>query len=128
MSRKVSSICGVSTPSIVLPCYYGHLLYTPIDLEKDIIEGRKILTQLYIGDLLQKDFKATSLANLSTGNENLVPILSYWGTEGPPVNRESQTLNINTNSGRRKVTNEEYIARIQIDKPPIIISLADEVI
>lgn len=123
---KEKSLCGISTPSIVLPSYYGHLLYTPIDLEKDVIHG-KVFTQLYVGDLLQKDFKEKSIFELSTVNKDLVQIFSYWGTEGPPVNCEAQTLNINTSAGRKKVTNQDYISRIMIEKPPIIVSLADEV-
>lgn len=123
---KEKSLCGISTPSIVLPSYYGHLLYTPIDLEKDVIHG-KVFAQLYVGDLLQKDFKEKSIFELSTVNKDLVQIFSYWGTEGPPVNCEAQTLNISTSAGRKKVTNQDYLSRIMIEKPPIIVSLADEV-
>lgn len=123
---KEKSLCGISTPSIVLPSYYAHLLYTPIDLEKDVIHG-KVFAQLYVGDLLQKDFKEKSIFELSTVNKDLVQIFSYWGTEGPPVNCEAQTLNISTSAGRKKVTNQDYLSRIMIEKPPIIVSLADEV-
>jgi hypothetical protein len=122
----MKEFCSVATPAIVLPSYYGHLLYTPDDLEKDCVDGKQFI-QLDIGDLLNKDFKDKSIYELSTVNPNLVPILSYWGTQGSPINCDANALSINTHAGRKKLTMDEYVARINIEKPPVVISLADEV-
>jgi hypothetical protein len=123
---RSTRFCDIQTPAVILPSYYGHLLYTPDDLEKDCITTKQFV-QLDIGDLLNKDFKELAVQELSTINSNLIPVLSYWGTQGSPINCDANALSIHTHAGRKKLRLEEYTARMNIEKPNVVISLADEV-
>jgi hypothetical protein len=119
-------LLDITLPTIILPSYYGHLLYTPNDLEKDILQ-EKTFIQLDIGDLIAKDFKETALTDLSTRNASSIPILSYYGSQGAPITCDSNSLSVDTLSGRKKVTMSSYLERILIDKPKIVVALADEI-
>jgi hypothetical protein len=119
-------LLDINLPTIILPSYYGHLLYTPNDLEKDILH-EKTFIQLDIGDLLAKDFKQTPIADLCTSNALSISILSYYGSQGAPITCDSSSLSLDTFSGRKKVTMSTYLERIHIDKPKVVVALADEI-
>lgn len=113
------------TPSLVLPTSFGHLLYTPRDLHDETTSNQ--LTILDIGDLIYRDFKSKPLRELSALPKNLVQILSFRGAFGESPNCDSKGISINSKAGRKLVTIENYVERITIDNPQMVVSLADEV-
>ena len=126
MSEVKEFLEGVQTPCLVLPSYFGHLLYSPLDLQTSLSNEKQVV--LYdVADLLHKDFGDNAIASLCDIPDNLVPIMSFRGSVGPSVNADNKGISLNTKTGRRQVTIENYLKRIAIDKPKAVISLADEV-
>ena len=126
MDYSKTVVENVQTPALVLPSYFGQLLYTPPDLT--VTKADTTQLALYdIADMLYKDFGANSIASLGFIPKNLVPIMSYRGSVGPAVNADNKGISLNTKTGRRQVSVEQYLHRMVEDKPKIIISLADEV-
>jgi hypothetical protein len=134
----VRTFQNLPTPALVLPSYHGHLLYSPPDLDVQVPGG--VLSEinandstpyqfvlLDIADVVGKDFGKISLKELSTTNPRIVPILSYRGQLGGPVAADNTSISVNTKMGRKKVTVDQYVERIAIDRPFAAVSLADEV-
>lgn len=125
MSTKNKDFLDLQTPALVLPAYFGQLLYTPPDLT--VTHEEKQLALYDVADLVQRDFGSSSIASLGSVAQNLLPVLSYRGSVGPAVNADNKGIALQTKTGRRQVSMESYLQRVLIDKPKVVVSLADEV-
>jgi hypothetical protein len=114
-----------ATPCLVLPSYLGQLLYSPIDLETHIVEPQ--LALIDIADLLHKDFGAASLQQLCNQPNNLTHILSYRGKYNSAVNCDAKGIFVDTKSGRKHISLDQYLQRASSEKTAAVITLADEV-
>jgi hypothetical protein len=129
MSPATSSTLNslsIPTPSLVLPSSFGHLLYSPPDLHDETLKNQLVV--LDVGDLIHRDFKTKPLKELSHLPSNLVQMLSFRGSFGPAPSCDAKGVSINSKAGRKLVILENYVERISIDNPPIVVALADEVI
>lgn len=116
---------SIPTPSLVLPSSFGHLLYSPPDLHDETLKNQLVV--LEVGDLINRDFKTKPLRELSNLPSNIVQILSFRGSFGPAPSCDAKGISINSKAGRKLVTIDNYVERIVIDNPSIVIALADEV-
>lgn len=136
---------GISTPCLILPSYFGHLLYTPPDMHEinnklsndcDTNSNKLILLDiadfeykdhgdLAIGDNPANKLNSKSICKIPT---DLIPFMSFRSNEGPTGTSDSKGLSINTIGGRKILTNEVYAKRGDLQAVPYIFSLADEVI
>lgn len=136
---------GIKTPCLILPSYFGHLLYTPPDLHEinnklsnDCDTNSNKLILLDVADFEYKDFGDLSVGNNPNNKlqsksicnvpSDLIPLMSFRSNEGPTGVSDTKGLAINTIGGRKILTNEVYAKRADLQGVPYIFSLADEVI
>lgn len=114
-------------PIPILPTYMGHLLYTPGDLH----DHNETVDQLYgaldIGDLFGKDFGDSHVTEVMKTPSNITGVLTYRSIYGPAVNCDATGLSVNTRAGRKRINVNQYLQRISIEKPAIVLAFPDEV-
>lgn len=115
----------LDTPCLILPTHIGQLPYSPVDMDTRIQEP--VAGIVDIGDVHKKDFGATALDKLCQQSDQITRIMSPRGHNGPIANANNNGIFVDTNTGRKSVTIEEYAQRIAIDRPAAVIALADEV-
>lgn len=125
MIPKSKVFLGFPTPCLVLLTYLGQLLYSPADLK---IGLEPVLGLMDIADMVHKDFGSAPLRELCRPAEGVSYLLSYRGSNGPAVNANSNGIHIDTKSGRKQVTMEQYAERMALDRPAAVIAMADEVV
>lgn len=118
---------SIATPALITRTLIGNPLYTTPDAINEIKDD--FLGQLDIADLVYKDFEDIPMAKLYTRFENVKFILSGRQAGGRKIesNCDSGGMNIDTHNGRKQLNVEKYLNRIAIDKPKVIVALADEV-
>ena len=103
------------------------MLYTTPDAIDEIAEAH--IGQLDIADLVYKDFQNIPLSKLYSQKENVKLILSARsnGTHKGDSNCDAGGMNVDSHAGRKQLNVADYLSRIAIDKPKVVIAMADEV-
>lgn len=122
---STTSLESFEFPSLLLPSTYGHLQYTPPDLEYEIKQPQ--IAMLDAVDVLNKDFGAHKLTDLCQVSSKYSFVFSYFGHNGPIVAVNHNSVSVDTKTGRKVIDINKYIERIQLEKPVAMIALADEV-
>lgn len=117
---------GSFQPIVILPTYMGHLLYTPADIHESSNDTTFHGT-LDVADMLGKDFGDRPVTEVMKTPSNITSVFSFRSIYGPVVNCDGTGLSVQSRSGRKKVTIENYLERASVDKPSILVALADEV-
>jgi queuine/archaeosine tRNA-ribosyltransferase len=110
-----------STP--ILPTYMGHLLYTPADIHN---HDEHVFGTFDIADVMGKDFGDRSIPEVMKVPQNIDKVFTFRSIFGPVVNCDSTGLSVLSRAGRKKITIDSYLQRALIDKPQILVALADE--
>lgn len=128
----------VTTPVLLVPSYIGNQLYSTPDnnnyisnrsLDPTANENSTQLVQIEIADFVQKDFNDVPLAKLyKQWNNNQVNVLSIRSTKYKTAMSSTNGISIDTVGGRKVISVDDYLKRILIDQPPVVIAFADEVI
>ena len=116
----------IPTPAPILRTFIGNPLYTTPDAINEVKEN--YLGQLDVADLVYKDFKDIPLAKLYKNFENVQKIMSgRQSGKKYDSNCDAGGMNIETNCGRKQLNVARYVERVVIDKPSVVVALADEV-
>ncbi|KAJ1423902.1 tRNA-guanine(15) transglycosylase-like protein [Ochromonadaceae sp. CCMP2298] len=115
----------VDTPALLARTYTGNPLYTTPDAIDEI--EAPFLAQLEIGDLLFRDFKDIPLNKLSKQHKHSRLVLSARPLGKAAAGCDAGGMNVDTHSGRRQVDVQAYLRRIAIDRPRVVVAMADEV-
>lgn len=116
----------IPTPAPILRTFIGNPLYTTPDAINEVKDN--YLGQLDVADLVYKDFKDIPLAKLYKNFENVQKIMSgRQSGKKYDSNCDAGGMNIETNCGRKQLNVARYVERVVIDKPSVVVALADEV-
>jgi hypothetical protein len=115
----------ISTPSVIVGSYMGNPSYTTPDSLNEI--QSHYIAQLEIADLCHKDFTDTSLRVMKKDIPNLSTVLSARNMVNNVATSDSNGISIDTFGGRHHISVENYLARVKLDKPEVVIAMADEV-
>lgn len=113
-------------PIPILPTYMGHLLYSPSDIHNERCIPSYCGT-IDVGDVIGKDFGDRQVSEVMKVPQNIEYVFSFRSVFGPAVNCDSSGISVQSRSGRKKITIENYLQRALVDKPSILVALADEV-
>lgn len=121
-------LCSIDTPALISRTLIGNPLYTTPDAINEMHDD--ILGQLDIADLVYKDFGDIPMSKLYTQFDNVKFIVSSRQAGGKKCesNCDASGMNIDTHNGRKPLNVANYLHRISIDQPKVVIALADEVI
>lgn len=111
-------------PTPILPTYMSHLLYTPADIHN---HDEHVFGTFDIADVMGKDFGDRSIPEVMKVPQNIDKVFTFRSIFGPVVNCDSTGLSVLSRAGRKKITIDSYLQRALIDKPQILVALADEV-
>lgn len=116
----------IETPAVVISSFLGNPLFTTPDAINE--EKEPQLCQLDVADVVFKDFQNIELSKLYKPFDNVSHIMSgRVSGKKYDSNCEASGLSIDTHNGRKQLTVQKYAERVMIDKPKVVIALADEV-
>lgn len=117
----------VETPAPLLRTFIGNPLYTTPDAIDEIKEY--YLGQLDVVDLVFKDFGDIPLSKLCTNIAAVQHVLSARPSarKTGDSNCDANGMSIDSHCGRKQLNVATYLARIKIEKPKVVVALADEV-
>ena len=116
----------IETPAVVLSSFLGNPLFTTPDALNE--EKDQYLCQLDVVDLVFKDFKDMELTKLYKSFSTVNHILSARiSGKKYDSNCDASGMSVDTHNGRKPLTVQNYVERAIIDKPKVVIALADEV-
>lgn len=119
---------SISTPAPVLRTFLGNPLYTTPDAIDEIPVDDPYFGQLDIADLVYKDFKGTPLSDLCKPFKQVQQILSgRQSGKKFDSNCDAGGMSLDTHCGRKVLSVQQFIERVSVDKPNVLIPLADEV-
>jgi len=116
---------AIQTPAPLLRTYIGNPIYTTPDAIDEIEEP--CIAQLDVSDVLFKEFGEIPMSELYSRNKRVQLMLSARGMGKPANSCDASGMHIDSHNGRKALTVKEYLQRITIDKPRVVIALADEV-
>ncbi len=116
---------NIATPCVVVSTYIGNPSYTTPDVLDE--SQTTYLGQLEIADVCQKDFKSIPLGDLKRETKNCTLILSSRNMVTPAASCDANGISIDTFGGRHHINVNGYVSRMALDKPKVIIAIADEV-
>lgn len=122
----LGALLGIPTPAPILRTHIGNPAFTTPDQLDEF--SSSFFGQLDISDLIEKPFKQTPIAKLFQPHRHVKLILSGRSIAGGQnVGCDAGGLKVDTHTGRKRVTADKYLERINIDNPGIVVALADEV-
>jgi hypothetical protein len=120
---ELGDFWGFDTPATINRTYLGNILYSTPDVQDDLQ-----ITQLEVCDLIHKDFENTPLKTLQRTNKDSLNILSPRSMSSITSKCTSTHIEIDAVNGRQKISLLDYLNRISIDSPQIVIAFSEEVI
>lgn len=118
---------NIDTPAPILRTFLGNPLYTTPDAIDEISE--QYLGQLDVVDIVYKDFGDIPLTKLCTKIGAVKHVLSARpsGGKAGDSNCDANGMSIDSHCGRKQLNVLNYLNRIKIENPKVVIALADEV-
>lgn len=117
----------IETPASIVRSSHGTLLYSTPDLVGELRADENFLCQLEIADIIDKPFKNNALKNLVKFNPQQLNVVSSRYMDFGVSAASARGLSLDVSGGRRWVTVSDFIHRVQLECPPVVIAMSDEV-
>ena len=131
-SSSCSSQLGIFLERIETPCpllrlSHGAPMYSTNGLVEEL-PASHFLGQLDLSDTLSRPAKpGTSISELYRCSEKQITVMSARSMENGITSTNAQGLCVNALSGRKTVIHAEFMRRVALEKPRLVVAMADEV-